>query len=329
MEIQKCPCCNSQSVTETKYELLNCSNCQHLFRKNIIAQDYKEKHNRNNRVLHTDRKNRERYEFLKKYKFSSMIDVGCAEGFLGAYLKQKLTLKRVDGVELSMDKIVATKNLDHVYDHDIHDLGKFKSRYDVLSLFHVVEHIQNPIQFLSDCLALSNKYICIEVPNQSGNAHVEYDLNQEHIHFFSPLSMMHLMKSVGLKILHMETRGFESPRYNDCIRVMAIKPAVKTDFLERVIERCGDKFYIYGTGGNFLALIKPVDKIMEHVIGILDKEEKKEYVKHNYLKVDEVLLKREKILISSIDFFEEIKMDLMIYGIENERIIGIEDILSA
>jgi hypothetical protein len=330
MESANCPCCNSSSLNGLKNNLLECNFCHHLFIKDILIQDYKTKHNRNNRNLIVEKKNKERFQFLEGIDFGTLIDIGCAEGFFGLHLKTNRKLKRVDGLELSEDYSLAVNYLDNVYNFEVKEVDKFPVKYDMLTLFHVLEHIEKPKQFLHDCMKLTTNYLCIEVPYNSGNNYIEYDLNLEHLHFFSCSSLINLLESIGLCIIKCETGGFESPRYNNCIRVIAIKnQLIRRNLYDKLIDCCGNKFFVYGAGGNYKAIIEPIEGIKPHIIGVMDKNHSLSASLDNYIEFNIAVNRTEKILISSIDFFDEMKFFLITNGFPEKRIIGIEDIIAS
>ena len=107
-----------------------------------------------------------RYKFLKKIITNKKIlDFGCgAGGFIELALK---SAKQVNGIEL--DKAVQDsffkRNL-KVYTNYKDALQSLK-KWDVITAFHVVEHLSDPIKEISKLSKLLNKNgkIFIEVPN--------------------------------------------------------------------------------------------------------------------------------------------------------------------
>jgi len=167
------------------------------------------------------------------------------------------------------------------------------------------------------------------VPYGSGNDLIEQDLNKEHIHFFSCSSLIRLIESLGLSISKCESKGFESPRYNNCIRVIAERKNLKENLREKIIQKCGENFFIYGIGGDFESIILPIENIMSNIIGILDSNSQKFKEKNypDFFQIREIIYRKEVILISSIRYFEEIKDQLLSYGISENRLVGIGEIL--
>lgn len=140
---------------------------------------------------------------IKKIKpTGNLLDVGCSTGdFLDVcdgFIPQ--------GIELSewAATIAKQKGLD-VYKYginDIHMLGK----YDVITMFGVIEHLENP---LNDLQCLSNALnddgiICIWTGNLDGFAsrilkQKWYYIQGQHIQYFTDHSLDVLMNMVGLK----------------------------------------------------------------------------------------------------------------------------------
>jgi 2-polyprenyl-3-methyl-5-hydroxy-6-metoxy-1,4-benzoquinol methylase len=78
-----------------------------------------------------------------------------------------------------------------------------QKKFDIIYLYHVVEHVPRPDQFLRKCSDLldENGYLIIAVPD-CGNAQTLNNSisNTDHIWHFSKLSLMKLSTKLGLKI---------------------------------------------------------------------------------------------------------------------------------
>lgn len=78
---------------------------------------------------------------------SSVLDIGCATGFMGEYLKKQKRC-RVVGVESGKDEArEAKKVLDRVIVGDIEDpktLNQIKERFDIIFASAIIEHLKDP-----------------------------------------------------------------------------------------------------------------------------------------------------------------------------------------
>lgn len=132
------------------------------------------------------------------------VDVGAGEG---GFLKTVRAKKRI-GVEVSKSarKMIVKNGLDTLSDQEF--LKTKKLRADVISFWHVLEHVENPWDYLNSAKKnLSKKgKIIIGVPNIDS---FEFELTREywfhlqpqfHLWHFSPRSIKKLLKQTGFKI---------------------------------------------------------------------------------------------------------------------------------
>jgi 2-polyprenyl-3-methyl-5-hydroxy-6-metoxy-1,4-benzoquinol methylase len=156
----------------------------------------------------------------------SLLDVGTGIGQFLAVVQP--LVDRVSGTEVSTSACEVAKRL---YDLDIRhgvleDIS-FAERFDVITLFHVVEHVDNPSETLSTCVRLLNDQglIVMAVPNEIRGLRFvlarllcrvapglirrpfftpPIDLNvpdQEiHLNYFTPKSATRLFEACGLEI---------------------------------------------------------------------------------------------------------------------------------
>ncbi|MDD3984511.1 MAG: class I SAM-dependent methyltransferase [Methanobacterium sp.] len=143
-------------------------------------------------------------------KNQKVLDVGCATGYLGAYLKNNFDVDIV-GIDYKEYHIEKAKKL-KVYSHLINvDLNSFKSEldnytsyFDTIILCDVLEHLNDPmavLRKLSKFLKSHGKFL-IDIPNIAHSS-IKYNLlrnnfnytpmgllDETHIHFFTPNSII-------------------------------------------------------------------------------------------------------------------------------------------
>lgn len=134
-------------------------------------------------------------------KKASILDIGCGTGDV-LWLLQKNKFE-VQGIEPNAKarKIAQEKDL------QIHaDLQEVKDTFDLISMFHVLEHVHDPFSYVEDLHQYLNSdaYVMVAVPNFNS-----YDANyyQEHWAAFDvPRHLFHF-SAYGIKKLFQE-RGF-------------------------------------------------------------------------------------------------------------------------
>lgn len=148
---------------------------------------------------------------LKYFKSGKILDIGCGDGSLLKYLKNQGW--DTYGVEIQESASqYAAQILDlNIFNGRIEDTN-FSADFDVITLFHVLEHLHNPIRTLKIAYSLlkDNGILIIEVPNF---ASFESKLFKSswvgiaaplHLFHFTPLSIRKLLEKVGFKVIALE-----------------------------------------------------------------------------------------------------------------------------
>lgn len=140
----------------------------------------------------------------------SVLDVGCAVGTFLLHAQQRGW--QVAGVELAgFARREASRRL------GVEVMGSLDAlppgaRYDVVTLHHVLEHIEDPVPFLAQEVAPRvGRRLLVEVPNfASLAAQAEgpswKDLRPEqHVHHFEPASLRATVEAAGFVVLRLRT----------------------------------------------------------------------------------------------------------------------------
>ena len=87
---------------------------------------------------------------------------------------------------------------------------KESKKYDIITAFHVVEHLKNPKEILKDLsqLLIENGEMIVEVPNSDDALLTLYESNDfqnftywsQHLFLFNEKTMTELIKQTGLKL---------------------------------------------------------------------------------------------------------------------------------
>ena len=240
---------------------------------------YEDKFSRNSLPeKYLQKKLADRIDYLKPLLSSNIrvAEIGCAEGFLGERIKESISSIQYWGVEPSLDSKLASKRIDRVVSGSPQLLNQSgKGYFNVILAFHVLEHIEDIHSELQTWRKLlqDDGLIVVEVPNKSGNAIVAYDRNPEHLHFFTPAALGALMYNKGFDILSISCGHYESPAYNDCIRV-TLKPiatalAKQQAFIDSIIGLTVRPFSAIGIGGDFRSYLAPIAEDLP-IISLVD-----------------------------------------------------------
>ncbi len=160
--------------------------------------------------------------FSKKFILSQItkdhrvLDLGCSTGVISNYISE--AANKVVGIDLNRKSIEKAKstfkrnNLTFVCDEAESFLSGCEEKFDVLILSHIIEHIDNPLEFLN---RFKNQFnlIYIEVPDfdryylnryrvELSNSLIYSD--SDHVSEFDRKDLQHLLNQSGLSIIKEE-----------------------------------------------------------------------------------------------------------------------------
>ena len=239
----RCHCCNSEykKLSENVYQ---CSSCFHIYRLydgdsvEYHQNDYRDIERRDRAeinesgevqsLFHEKRKDmcEKRMSFVQYYleESDTCLDIGAGAGTYANLLRQEVG--DVECTELSPVLINELKRLNFkVYKKDFLSI-KFNKKYDVVSAWHVLEHVEDIKSFMKKTYQLSNRYVIIEVPllkalNGKGRERKLTDPKDEtydgHAHYFTEQSFRELIK--------------------DCFNIIILKEGVQSPALFSVLEK--------------------------------------------------------------------------------------------
>ncbi len=137
----------------------------------------------------------------------SLLDVGCGTGDFLKIAQQAGW--RISGTELGQDAVKqATQKLgDCVLQGNISTLDLPTTSYNLITSYHVIEHLLDPVKKLRQChrLLSSGGALFVETPNiNSIGARIRgskwsHIIPPEHIVYFSPHSLTHALHEAGFK----------------------------------------------------------------------------------------------------------------------------------
>ncbi|MDH5716432.1 MAG: class I SAM-dependent methyltransferase [Spirochaetia bacterium] len=206
--------------------------------------------------------------FLKKNKIdvkqnTKIIEVGCGSGEflmpLTKFLESKNIQYKIKGYDISKPAIDMA-NKKNKYKNLMFYVGSVKNikeKTDLIFCMDVIEHVENPFEFLRS-LNGKSKYIVLHLPIEHSIGHLLLEKTQKsnetfkHIHFFSLQTALILIKELPFEILDYQFTAAS-------MAAIKIKGNIFIRFL-RVIRffmyKISSKFSSIMGGGSVLFLLK-------------------------------------------------------------------------
>lgn len=206
---------------------------------------------------------RERLEFVMRYiRSGRLLDVGCATGeFLEVANKIGWT---VTGVEISnfSSSIARERTGLDIRTGTLAECGG-QDEFDVITMWDMLEHVIDPVEELRKTYQLLRKkgLILVCTPNASSLRAIRekdnwhgYRVSLEHLYFFTPKTILQMLKKVGFDSVSIITTGIDESLetllnpFKDCLNLppnllpqscqFSKKKGVKGIF-RRTLERLG------------------------------------------------------------------------------------------
>lgn len=157
---------------------------------------------------------------LKRYKkvahvlhqdMNSLVEIGAAEGYFLAAVKEELPHIDLAAVEPNKNaaELLQTYVVPNNYFKDIDQVCGLDKKYDIVCLFHVLEHILHPGQFLKKIRMFihAKSLVIIEVPSlfdplltlYNCKSYYQFYFQSQHPYVYSPPSLVRLMEFYGFK----------------------------------------------------------------------------------------------------------------------------------
>lgn len=149
----------------------------------------------------------------------SILDIGSGRGFMLYDLQKIFGYRRTTGIQISRPALEYSRNVLglEIYSEDLLARSWESGSFEVITLWHVLEHLINPEQYIAkitDLLTEDGRLI-IEVPNisswtcrLSGKYWLGLDLKY-HLSFFSPLSLIAMLERHNFRVLKVNTFSLE------------------------------------------------------------------------------------------------------------------------
>jgi len=223
------------NTTGELFSIAECKNCGYRFtssrpKEKFIGKYYQSKnyisHNSTkkgliNKIYHIVRKYQfyNKSQLIEKYRRTGgkkILDIGCGTGDFLNYMQNKKW--EIDGIEKNEGaRKIAIKKNNIKINSDLLSL-KEKDKYDVVTMWHVLEHIYYPQSYIKKIYKILKKdgVIIIAVPNcNSYDAKkykenwVAYDL-PIHVSHFRKKDIYNIANKNNLKLKHVEPMFFDA-----------------------------------------------------------------------------------------------------------------------
>ena len=170
--------------------------------------------------IHLEKRFRKRIEEIRQYVFpGSLLDVGCGAGY---FLKLAAdTGYSTQGVELSPYAAkYAQQNFGlRVFQGELADAGFDRESFDIITLWHILEHVHDPGDFLGQVNGLLKKtgLLAVEVPNirslSARIAGVNWELMapKEHFYYFNKSTIKRYLENSGFIIILVQSFYWTTP----------------------------------------------------------------------------------------------------------------------
>ena len=162
-------------------------------------------------------------EHLLENKPHSLLEIGAGDGSFLKMIRESLPKIQLTGVDKDQNTVHdRIKNSDKNYS-DLDELLKMNKRHKFICLFHVLEHLLSPSDFLTKIrrLMFSTSLLIVEIPSfsdpllslYSNQAYSKFYFQSQHPYVYSPSSLQRLMEHNGfqtLEVINYQRYGLEN-----------------------------------------------------------------------------------------------------------------------
>ena len=225
-----CLICSSDRIQPIPlYEntgLVKCYNCSFVFSQWIPEKKKLDDYYSNGYELTnyfspiTEKRYNELLDGFEKFRHTNRIlDIGAGCGFFMETAKKRGW--EVTGTELSKSSIAACKNLNsELVFGDLSEIQFPANHFDVIVNLEVIEHINNPVPFVSEISRILRKGGVSYLTTPNFNALHRYRLKEKydvisypnHLCYFTKKTLKKLFKSNGLTPVKIKTTGYSLTR---------------------------------------------------------------------------------------------------------------------
>lgn len=150
---------------------------------------------------------------LKEYKFNSLCDLGCGDGFFLRHVAERYKNKNLIGIDYDRNAISLARALNPSLEFINTDItqNEFNNRYDIVTMIEVLEHILpgSLSTFLDNAASLLNSdgVLLITVP------HTNEEKSEKHFQHFDSKSLLEILTKKFSKVEIFSFDGISKSKY--------------------------------------------------------------------------------------------------------------------
>lgn len=290
-KLNNCPLCNSghfhnyiickdYTVSREDFAIVKCDQCDFLFTNPrpsatsldayYASEDYVSHQNKSNNITNLVYRFARNFTLKNKLKLinsfdmpeKQLLDIGCGTGhFINLCKSNRWQVAGVEPNETARN--IARSNNTHVVE-SLSELDQ--SSYNIITMWHVLEHIPDINDLLHSVHTLLNKSgrFIVAVPNVASydanyykNHWAAYDVPR-HLYHFSQLTMAAMMKKHGFKVV--DTKPMKLDAFYVSLLSEKYKQPGIANYLKSIIKGSLSNSYARSNQNNYSSLIYIIRK---------------------------------------------------------------------
>lgn len=241
---------------KNKFNYVTCNNCKvGLLSPFPTTEEFQEKYNTEIYYDELSSKSENKYaDFLLNFRIyefpwdfamefvqkGKALDVGCGNGeYLENLKNNKLEIYATDYSQIALDRTMKRTNSPkkNFWLGDFSEI-KFPIKFDLISFWHVLEHVEKPHSYIKKSYDLLNDggYIVGEVPNYDSltlkmfKENYSWIMIPEHIIYYSYFSLDFILKEAGFEEIYIHNPNRAILNLSTSIKVWLDKKIPNSDF---------------------------------------------------------------------------------------------------
>jgi 2-polyprenyl-3-methyl-5-hydroxy-6-metoxy-1,4-benzoquinol methylase len=169
----------------------------------------------------------ERYLKIRSFinNISNLLEIGAGDGSFLRIINENYPAVDLSAVEPDISTLSQREDIENLENYEnLEEICKYNNKYDVICLFHVLEHIIDPSTYLSiigQSLIKNDSLVIIEVPSlfdpllsvYGCESYKKFYFQSQHPYIYSNTSIVRLMERNGFKtkeVINYQRYGIEN-----------------------------------------------------------------------------------------------------------------------